>query len=158
MFNVFTGGCSQFGTNFTQLSSMSMPCVDAKMMSIKSLVSPTCDWSNGTMDDNNMTHENNIILKLPASAILPFLYLGNERDADYTRLKELDISYVLNVTSHIPSSTQQEGITYKRLPAADNCHQNLKQYFEEAFEFIGKFSVYSNLCAIIISMQWLNFC
>ncbi|CAL1534021.1 unnamed protein product [Lymnaea stagnalis] len=72
-----------------------------------------------------------------ASQVLPFLYLGNERDAkDLSRLKSLNISYVLNVTSHVPQYYDEEGIRYKRIPASDNAQQNLKQYFEEAIEYI----------------------
>ncbi|BFZ07246.1 hypothetical protein BsWGS_10285 [Bradybaena similaris] len=72
-----------------------------------------------------------------ASQVLPFLYLGNERDAkDLSRLKSLNISYVLNVTSHVPHYYDEQGISYKRIPASDSAQQNLKQYFEEAIEYI----------------------
>ncbi|CAG5136200.1 unnamed protein product [Candidula unifasciata] len=72
-----------------------------------------------------------------ASQVLPFLYLGNERDAmDLSRLKSLNISYVLNVTSHVPQYYDEQGINYKRIPASDSGQQNLKQYFEEAIEYI----------------------
>eukprot|EP00061_Rhincodon_typus_P005130 g24272.t1 len=72
------------------------------------------------------------------STILPFLYLGNERDAqDLVRLRQLNVGYVINVTTHLPLYHAQAGtVRYKRLPATDNSKQNLRQYFEEAFEFI----------------------
>uniref|UniRef100_UPI00398F5561 dual specificity protein phosphatase 10-like n=1 Tax=Pristiophorus japonicus TaxID=55135 RepID=UPI00398F5561 len=72
------------------------------------------------------------------SPILPFLYLGNERDAqDLARLRRLNVGYVINVTTHLPLYHAQAGaMHYKRLPATDNSKQNLRQYFEEAFEFI----------------------
>ncbi|XP_051533544.1 dual specificity protein phosphatase 10-like [Myxocyprinus asiaticus] len=72
------------------------------------------------------------------SAILPFLYLGNERDAqDLDLLLRLNIGYVVNVTSHLPLYHLDTGLVrYKRLPATDNSKQNLRQYFEEVFEFI----------------------
>lgn len=74
-----------------------------------------------------------------ASKVLPFLYLGNERDAaDLQRIKELDISYVLNITSHVPKYFEGQGIKYKRLPASDSACQNLRQYFEEGIEFIDE--------------------
>lgn len=76
-----------------------------------------------------------------ASQVLPFLYLGNERDAkDLSGLRNLDITYVLNVTSHVPQYHEGEGIRYKRIPASDSAQQDLRQYFEEAIEFIGKFT------------------
>lgn len=72
-----------------------------------------------------------------ASEILPFLYLGNERDAaNCQRLNDLGITYVLNVTSHLPQHFENHGIKYKRIPASDSGQQNLRQYFEEAGTFI----------------------
>ncbi|XP_022915195.1 dual specificity protein phosphatase 10 [Onthophagus taurus] len=73
----------------------------------------------------------------PASRVLPFLYLGNSRDAaDLDRLQDLRATWVLNVTSQLPGYHETCGITYKQIPASDSGQQNLKQYFEEAFEFI----------------------
>ncbi|CAM6053446.1 unnamed protein product [Sphagnum tenellum] len=73
------------------------------------------------------------------SPILPFLFLGNERDADSHSLEELDITYVLSIeSSQLTSGGQKLGVVYKRLNAADSYHQNLKQHFEEAFEFIDE--------------------
>ncbi|XP_056140189.1 uncharacterized protein si:dkey-175m17.7 [Lampris incognitus] len=72
------------------------------------------------------------------SPILPFLFLGNERDAqDLDLLLHLNIGYVVNVTTHLPLYHVNSGLVrYKRLPATDNSKQNLRQYFEEVFEFI----------------------
>ena len=68
-----------------------------------------------------------------------FLLLGNERDAaNLQRLNDLGITYVLNVTSHLPQHFENHGIKYKRLAASDSGQQNLRQYFEEASAFIGK--------------------
>ena len=73
------------------------------------------------------------------SPILPFLFLGNERDAqDLDLLVRLNIGYVVNVTTHLPLYHVNSGLRYKRLPATDNSKQNLRQYFEEVFEFIGE--------------------
>lgn len=66
------------------------------------------------------------------------VYPGNERDAaNLQRLQDLNITYVLNTTSHIPKYFENQGIHYKRIPASDSGCQNLKQYFEEAAAFIG---------------------
>ncbi|KAL4630550.1 dual specificity protein phosphatase 10 [Arapaima gigas] len=72
------------------------------------------------------------------TAILPFLYLGNEHDAqDLELMQRLNIGYILNVTTHLPLYHYEKGLfNYKRLPATDSNKQNLRQYFEEAFEFI----------------------
>nr|XP_050857459.1 dual specificity protein phosphatase 10-like [Vespula vulgaris]XP_050857460.1 dual specificity protein phosphatase 10-like [Vespula vulgaris] len=73
----------------------------------------------------------------PASRVLPFLYLGNGRDAaDLQLLRALGTTRVLNVTSQLPGYHEERGITYRQIPASDSGHQNLKQYFEEAFDFI----------------------
>nr|XP_012591018.1 dual specificity protein phosphatase 10 isoform X2 [Microcebus murinus] len=71
--------------------------------------------------------------------VLPFLFLGNEQDAqDLGALQRLNVGYVLNVTAHLPLYHYDKGLlSYKRLPASDSSRQDLRQYFEEAFEFIG---------------------
>lgn len=82
------------------------------------------------------------------SPILPFLFLGNERDAqDLDLLLRLNIGYVVNVTTHLPLYHVKSGLRYKRLPATDNSKQNLRQYFEEVFEFIGE-SPTSDVCSV----------
>ncbi|XP_026551508.1 dual specificity protein phosphatase 10 [Pseudonaja textilis] len=70
--------------------------------------------------------------------ILPFLFLGNEHDAqDLEKIQRLNIGYIINVTTHLPLYHYEKGLfIYKRLPATDSNKQNLRQYFEEAFEFI----------------------
>ncbi|KAA0708206.1 Dual specificity protein phosphatase 10 [Triplophysa tibetana] len=72
------------------------------------------------------------------TAVLPFLFLGNERDAqDREQMQRLNIGYILNVTTHLPLYHFDLGLfNYKRLPATDSNKQNLRQYFEEAFEYI----------------------
>ncbi|KAG8191927.1 hypothetical protein JTE90_007725 [Oedothorax gibbosus] len=72
-----------------------------------------------------------------ATAILPFLYVGNAKDAqDACRLRDLGVQYVLNVTSQVQGC--EDGFTCLRLPAADSHQQNLKQYFGRAFAFIDE--------------------
>ncbi|XP_038666636.1 dual specificity protein phosphatase 10 [Scyliorhinus canicula] len=70
--------------------------------------------------------------------ILPFLFLGNEQDAqDIEKMQRMNVGYIINVTTHLPLYHYEQGIfRYKRLPATDSNKQNLRQYFEEAFEFI----------------------
>ncbi|CAI9744424.1 specificity phosphatase 10-like [Octopus vulgaris] len=73
------------------------------------------------------------------SRILPFLYLGNERDAGNLQiLKELDITYILNVTSHVRPHFESQGIHYKTIPVTDSGHQNLRKYFDDAIEYIDE--------------------
>ncbi|KAM6435213.1 dual specificity protein phosphatase 10-like isoform 1-T4 [Liasis olivaceus] len=72
------------------------------------------------------------------SPILPFLFLGNEKDAqNLEKMLHLNVGHVLNVTTHLPLYHADSGrLRYKRLPATDSNRQDLRQYFEEAFEFI----------------------
>lgn len=73
------------------------------------------------------------------SFINRLLFAGNERDAACReRMESLGVTHVLNVTSHIPMHFEDGGFTYKRLPASDSGSQNLKQYFNDAFHFIGE--------------------
>jgi len=73
----------------------------------------------------------------PASQITPFLFLGNLKDAsDNEGLRRLGIDHVLNVTATAAGYKTAPDIRYKQLIASDNGYQNLKQYFDEAFEFI----------------------
>ena len=75
----------------------------------------------------------------PTSQVLPYLFLGNMRDAsDADGLRRLGIKFVLNVTAKPPAYSPEPDIVYKQLEAADNGVQNLKQFFEEAFEFIDR--------------------
>ena len=67
-----------------------------------------------------------------------FASAGNEHDAgDRALLKQLSISYVINVTSHVPLHFESDGVAYTRFPAADSGTENLRQYFDEAIRFIG---------------------
>jgi dual specificity MAP kinase phosphatase len=73
----------------------------------------------------------------PPSEVTPFLWLGNMKDAsDVDSLCRLGVDHVLNVTATSPTYQMSSKVTYKQLHAADNGYQNLKQYFDEAFEFI----------------------
>lgn len=73
----------------------------------------------------------------PATQVLPHLSLGNMRDAsNISVLTRLNIRYILNVTAKAATYSIPSGFQYKHLEAADNGFQNLRQFFEEAFEFI----------------------
>lgn len=75
----------------------------------------------------------------PATCVLPFLLLGNERDArDAELLLRLGVSHVLHVTPCDEQHRCPPGVRCKHLPASDSCHQNLKQFFDDAFRFLDE--------------------
>lgn len=87
----------------------------------------------------------------PPSRVLPFLYVGNARDAgDTSLLRGLGVSKVLNVTLQA-AGPEPQGIAYRQLPASDSGQQNIKQYFEEAFSFIEE--ARKTNCAVLVHCQ-----
>ncbi|KAK8741224.1 hypothetical protein OTU49_002565 [Cherax quadricarinatus] len=116
-------------------------CEDALMRSRDEVESSSCcdAYSSAGVVIGSLPSPGNeaAIEQAQASEVLPFLYIGNARDAQDLRiLQALGISRVLNVTSHVPGYHENSGICYKTLPAMDSGHQNLSQYFHEAIHFI----------------------
>jgi protein-tyrosine phosphatase len=71
--------------------------------------------------------------------IMPHLYLGNECDArNLQALEKEGIYYILNVTKAIPMPPASSKFIAKRIAVNDCPGQNLKQHFEEAFDFIDE--------------------
>lgn len=72
--------------------------------------------------------------------ILPDLFLGNATNSeDLEWLKKHRIEYILNVTSDLPNTFEEQGhIKYMQIPISDHMGQNLASFFPQAIEFIDK--------------------
>ena len=69
--------------------------------------------------------------------IISRLYLGNDVVAqDLSLLKENKITHILNLTTNIPNKFDH--IVYKKIIMLDIASQNIRQYFDESFEFIDE--------------------
>ncbi|XP_075060386.1 dual specificity protein phosphatase 10 [Mixophyes fleayi] len=126
---VLKGGLSSFKQNHENLCDNSLQlqdCPDGGGASAVTITLPQSVPSTPDIENAELT------------PILPFLFLGNEHDAqDLEKMQRMNIGYIVNVTTHLPLFHYEKGIfNYKRLPATDSNKQNLRQYFEEAFEFI----------------------
>ncbi|KAG8584458.1 hypothetical protein GDO81_008834 [Engystomops pustulosus] len=126
---VLKGGLSSFKQNHENLCDNSLQlqdCPDGGGASAVTITLPQSVPSTPDIENAELT------------PILPFLFLGNEHDAqDLEKMQRMNIGYIVNVTTHLPLYHYEKGIfNYKRLPATDSNKQNLRQYFEEAFEFI----------------------
>ncbi|XP_005996086.1 dual specificity protein phosphatase 10 [Latimeria chalumnae] len=126
---VLKGGLSSFKQNHESLCDNSLQLQECPDAGGASAVPATLPQSIPTTPD---------IENAELTPILPFLFLGNEHDAqDLEKMQRMNVGYIINVTTHLPLYHFDKGtFKYKRLPATDSNKQNLRQYFEEAFEFI----------------------
>ncbi|KAF5402796.1 hypothetical protein PHET_03933 [Paragonimus heterotremus] len=76
------------------------------------------------------------VFHMKASQILPFLYIGNEIDGTSEQvLQSCHIRSVLNVTPKVPFLDETR-FCCRRLVASDQESQDLRPFFNSAFEFI----------------------
>lgn len=74
--------------------------------------------------------------------ILPFLYLGSAYHASKCEfLANLNITALLNV-SRKSSEPFTDQYCYKWIPVEDNHTADISSHFQEAIDFIGKYSIY----------------
>lgn len=76
----------------------------------------------------------------PVTAILPFLYLGNEEGAaDEALIDRLSIKYILNLTPRCPNFfSQRSDMHYKQIKVNDSNQEDIGQHFDEAIQFIDE--------------------
>lgn len=100
----------------------------------------TINTQSGSLDSPGVENRppRSATIDAPMARILPYLYVGGERDAaDASELKLHGINYILNVTNKIPCFHEgNTNFTYLRIPVRDNGSENLLLYFDKAFQFI----------------------
>ncbi|KRZ60079.1 Dual specificity protein phosphatase 16 [Trichinella nativa] len=71
--------------------------------------------------------------------ILPFLYLGSQKDAmDEQLLKKYGINYVLNISVASPKPEFLQEENFLRIPVNDSYNDKLLPYFDQTFRFVDK--------------------
>lgn len=83
-----------------------------------------------------MNHNN-----VPMTEILPYLYLGNRSDANnVSGLTKNGIGFILNLTTSATEYPQEAKIISRHINILDSVYQCLKDTYQSAFDFIGKFA------------------
>lgn len=97
----------------------------------------------GNGQQNCQPHEGHIrpngceIMGTSVTEVLPFLYLGCQRDAeDWTTIKSHNIKYVMNVTDKCEARFEDH-VKFLRLPVRDAGDENILIHFDQAIGFIG---------------------
>ncbi|XP_064490198.1 dual specificity protein phosphatase 16-like [Ornithodoros turicata] len=83
--------------------------------------------------------------------ILPFLYLGSQKDAqDRNLLRDYNIVYELNVSTSCPKPDFIQDAHFMRIPVDDNYSEKLVPFFTDAFHFLDKVRLQSSGgCALV---------
>jgi hypothetical protein len=123
-----TGGLKEFCKNYENL------CENASSR-ICDVVTPVSDYTLTSTERCEPRPRGP-----PASAILPFLYLGSEEGAaDEELIDRLSIKFVLNITEMCPNFfVHRKDMHYKQIKINDSYQEDIGQHFEEAIRFIGK--------------------
>lgn len=130
---ILKGGFKEFQNQFPRL------CMSAGENANIAPESPSiCRSSSEAVSESDYTKAKQKEIDIPATQLLTFLYVGNEKDAaDLDFLQQERIGNVLNVTQSVPCFHQDTtSINYKRISARDNSLANLKRHFDETFLFI----------------------
>ena len=76
---------------------------------------------------------------VPVTKILPFLYLGNEEDSkNASTLQSIGINFVMNVSESAADSSYVISTHYLKIPVRDSTTENIVDWFQSAFDFIGE--------------------
>jgi dual specificity MAP kinase phosphatase len=79
------------------------------------------------------------VTNIGPTRILPFLFLGSERDSLCKEIMvQNGISYVINVSTSSPKPPFIPDEHFLRIPVNDNYNDKLMPYFDEAFQFLDK--------------------
>lgn len=119
----------EFGSFYPDLTSQEVQAVGKPPLDTEQA------WKNTPVRSRSPRANSYLGASKPAE-IIPFLYLGNERDSsDLGLLRKLGVSKVLNVSrncvNHFP-----EFFEYLNLPVEDRVYADISQHFGKALQFI----------------------
>ncbi|GMT14577.1 hypothetical protein PFISCL1PPCAC_5874, partial [Pristionchus fissidentatus] len=131
------GGFSSFSSSFPSLveSTPSVPSLPPLRLSPKD--SMHSQVPGGSQSQPCLNEDESA----GPTMILPFLYLGSQKDALNTQiLKECNIEYVMNLSISCPkaSTVEDDEDHFLRIPVNDSYMDKLYPYFEDAFDFLEK--------------------
>ncbi len=83
------------------------------------------------------------LLSIPITKILPFLYLGNSKDAENEKvLDDNNIRLVLNLTCNCQNHfSSRNDIKYKQVRIEDSCKENILGVLLDSLAFIGRLTL-----------------
>ena len=87
----------------------------------------------------------------PPTKVLPFLYLGCEEDAQSEDLlRTCKVKYVLNASLTAADTPYCTSGHYLRIPISDSSNENIMEWFQIAFDFIG------NVKRFFFKINWFS--
>eukprot|EP00794_Sanderia_malayensis_P017457 gene17457-19204_t len=93
------------------------------------------------------------LLSIPVTTILPYLFLGNSKDAENEKvLNDNNIKFVLNLTCNCDNHfSWRNDIKYKQVKIEDSCKENILGILQDSLHFIA--SAKKNGSSVLVHCQ-----